>query len=47
MKKHLERMLIKMGDKAAKQGVNSASPGFCFQPKEPEAARKKFLKYSK
>lgn len=36
-------LVVNLGEKVAKQIVNATSPAFCYQPKEPEEARKKFL----
>lgn len=43
MKQAIRTLVVKLGDKAAKHMVNKASLAFCYQPKEPEAARRKFL----
>lgn len=43
MKQAIRTLVVKLGDKAAKHMVNTASLAFCYQPKEPEAARRKFL----
>lgn len=44
IKKVVEKLLVKLADNMTEKAVNSASPRFCFQPEEPEAARVKFLK---
>lgn len=44
MKQHIAKMLVKVGDLAAKNAVCAASPSRCFQPKEPKAAREKYLR---
>ncbi|MCM1179476.1 MAG: hypothetical protein NC347_04410 [Clostridium sp.] len=43
MKQHLAKILVRIGDLAAKNAVCAASPGRCFQAKEPKAAREKYL----
>lgn len=44
MKKAVLRAIARVGEKAAKKAVNSASIVYCYQPKEPEAAKRKFMK---
>lgn len=44
MKQHIAKMLVKVGDLAAKNAVCAVSPSRCFQPKEPKAAREKYLR---
>lgn len=44
MKKTVLKAIARVGEKAAKKAVNSASIVYCYQPKEPEAARRKFMK---
>ncbi len=36
MKQHIAKMLVKVGDFAAKNAVCAASPSRCFQPEEPK-----------
>lgn len=43
MKQYIVKMLVKVGDLVAKNAVCAASPGRCFQAKEPKAAREKYL----
>ena len=44
MKKIIGKIIVKIGEMAAKRAVCTSSPAYCYQPKEPEEARKKFEK---
>lgn len=43
MKQLMLKTVAMIGEKAAKSAVCASSPWCCYQPKEPEAARRKFL----
>lgn len=45
--KLIEKAIVKVAEVSAKQAVSASSPWFCYQTKEPEAARKKFVKKEK
>lgn len=44
MKKFVIKAIAEIGEKAAKNAVCASSPWGCFQFKEPDKAREKFLK---
>ena len=43
MKKLVLKTVAMIGEKAAKRAVCASSPWCCYQSKEPEIARRKFL----
>ena len=44
MKKIICKIVVRIGEIAAKRAVCASSPAYCYQSKEPEEARKKFTK---